>query len=399
MGIIQPEQKYVIHLLASVLHDIKPQDPPEHSDWEKLYKLSERHGVSNMLSDGINRLSGSLQPPHGVIMKFHNDCKKAVAREATQHIALEQLLKAFEENSIPCMPLKGCLIKYLYPRPDMRLMADVDILIKEEHAAQVKGLMLAQGFTVEHQGGNHDVYYRKPFMNVEIHRRLISGNSPYSGYLDKTWDRAVPNSGCQYIYRLSHEDFYIYLLIHLTKHYVNGGTGIRSFMDIWVYNKRYKAEMDWGYIEAELEKVALREFAQNICGLGETWFGNGERTGENRDLYEEMAAYIFSNGAYGTLKNAIIASVGTRADKEKLPPKYAYWRELFFPPAEILQASYPFLGRLPFLLPACWVWRGMKCMLFKRRNTLHMIGQVHSVSGDDIARVKDHHKRAGLLRQ
>lgn len=54
-------------------------------------------------------------------MKFKSDYKKGMAKEATQHITVEQILKTFEENHIACMPLKGYLVKYLYPQPDMRL--------------------------------------------------------------------------------------------------------------------------------------------------------------------------------------------------------------------------------------------------------------------------------------
>ena len=112
-----------------------------------------------------------------------------------------------------------------------------------------------------------------------------------------------------------------------------------------------------------------------------------------------MTQYIFSSGAYGTRKHSVISSMGIRADKEKLPPKYAYWLKLFFPPVEILKNLYPFLTVLPFLLPACWGLRGVKCLLFKRRHMLHMIRHVHSVSGDEIAKMETLHKKAGLLRQ
>ena len=72
--------------------------------------------------------------------------------------------------------------------------------------------MLGLRFTVERQGGNHDVYEKKPFTNIEMHRRLISEDSPYSHYLSRTWDRASLKSGSQFIYELDLEDFYnIYL--------------------------------------------------------------------------------------------------------------------------------------------------------------------------------------------
>lgn len=123
-----------------------------------MYKLSARHGVANMVFYGINWLNGDKKPPREVMMKFQNDYKKAVAKEATQHITVEQILRTFEENSITCMPLKGYLVKYLYPRPDIWLMAYVDILFRTEQAEQVKKLMQGLGFTVEHHEGNHDAY-------------------------------------------------------------------------------------------------------------------------------------------------------------------------------------------------------------------------------------------------
>ncbi|SPF35024.1 hypothetical protein SBF1_1450002 [Candidatus Desulfosporosinus infrequens] len=92
--------------------------------------------------------------------KFHVDCKKAVVIEATQHITVEQVLQTFEEYQITCMSLKGFLIKYLYPQPDMRMMADIDILFKNEQTESVKQLMLRLGFTL---GTAKNLYRRKLF--------------------------------------------------------------------------------------------------------------------------------------------------------------------------------------------------------------------------------------------
>lgn len=395
MYIIQPEQKYLIQLLSSVLHEVQPENPPENLDWEKLYKLSVWHNVANLAFYGINRLKVDKKPPEEGMRKFLNEYKKAVAREATQYIAAEQILRTFEDNNIASMTLKGCIVKYLYPCPDMRLMADIDILFKTEQSNKVKDLMLGLGFTLKQQGGNHDVYYRKPFISIEMHRRLVSENSPYSGYLNETWERACLKPGCKCTYELSNEDFYIYLLIHLTKHYANGGTGIRSFMDIWVYNNRYKVELDWDYIRKELDKIGLREFAENIRGLSEAWFGNAP----NHELYVEMADYIFSSGTYGTNKYSVISSMNMMAGRKHSikTVKHLYRLKLFFPPLSTMIILYPFLEARPFLLPVCWVLRGIRCLIFKRKYTFQIINKVHSVSEEDLNRIENLHKKAGLM--
>lgn len=394
MSAIQPEGIFLIHLLSSVLHGTQPPRPLESLDWERLYHLSERHKVANMACYGINRLDSDSKPPQEVMRKFQVDCKKAVAIEATQHITVEQVLKNFEENQIACMPLKGYLIKYLYPQPDMRRMADIDILFKNEQTEKVKQLMLGSGFTVEHQGGNHNVYYKKPYMDLEMHRRLVSEDSPYSNYLSQIWDRVSLKAGSKFIYELSLEDFYIYILIHLTKHYTNGGMGIRSFMDIYVYKGRYGNEMDWNYIQTELEKIKLWEFEKSISGLNQVWFGKAP----SNEFYDEMTNFILSSGAYGTRKQAMLSSISTNiSDKRSLgTARNMYSWKLFFPVLNTMKTSYPLLDRLPFLLPMCWVLRGMKCLLFKYKYTWQMINQVRSVADEDLIKLHDLHRKAGL---
>jgi hypothetical protein len=390
--IIQPEQQYLIHLLTAVLHKVQPQKPPQNMDWEKFYKLSAMHGVANMVFYGIKGLEEENKPPQDVMHNFQSAYKCAVAKEATQHIAVEQLLHDFEENYINSMPLKGYLVKYLYPSPDMRLMADVDILFKKEQTKAVNKIMLELGFSLEHKGGNHDSYFKRPFLNIEMHQRLISEDSPYSVYLKNTWDRANLKPGCKFIWQLTYEDFYIYLFIHLVKHYRSGGTGIRSIMDIWVYRRYYRDKMNWDYIQEELKKIALLEFSKNICGLGDMWFSNGQ----TKEVYSEMTEYIFSSGAYGTHKRSTISSMCMQTDKKGSMGKGSYWLRLLFPKPESLKYSFPILDKLPFLLPILWIIRGINCLLFERRKMLQKLKNVHSVSEEDISSMKDRYKRVGL---
>lgn len=385
---------YLIHLLSSVLKGAKPDQPPDQLDWEKLYHLSYNHKVANIAYYALQRLDHDLQPSQGVMRKFRVECRKALAIEATQHITVEQILKTFEENQIACMPLKGYLIKYLYPQPDMRLMADIDILFKNEQTENVEQLMQKLGFMVEHQGGNHDVYSKKPFINIEMHRRLVSEDSPYSNYLSRTWERANLKANSRVIYELSLEDFYIYTLIHLTKHYIGGGTGIRSFMDIYVYKRRYGNVMDWNYIQAELNKIKLWEFEKSITGLNNVWFDKAP----SNETYDDMTKYILSSGVYGTLNQAILSSISKSVSEKRSlkTTKIQYLWKLFFPNLNTMKASYPILSTLPLLLPVCWVLRGMRCLLLKRNHSWQKIKQVRAAADGEIIRLHNLHRSVGL---
>ncbi|MEL7565962.1 MAG: hypothetical protein AAGU27_13880 [Dehalobacterium sp.] len=77
--------------------------------------------------------------------------------------------------------------------------------------------------------------------------------------------------------------------------------------------------------------------------------------------------------------------------------KQLYRLKLFFPGLKYMKILYPFLSTLSFLMPVCWVLRGIKCLLFKHRHMFQMINNVHSVSEEDIIRIKNLHKKAGLF--
>lgn len=392
MGNIEAEKTYLIELISDVLHDRQVQDPPENLDWDKLYRLAVHHHISNMAYYGIRQLRGADQPSPELTELFKMDYKKGMAREATQHITVEKVLQIFEDNQIECMPVKGYLLKYLYPSPDMRVMADIDILFKDEKTSKVKDLLIGLGFELKSAVGNQDVYYKKPFMNIEMHRSLVIAESPYYDYFCHVWDRAKLKDGSQCIYELSHEDFFVYVMAHLAKHYMVAGTGIRSIIDIWLYIERYKNEMNWEYTNAELEKIDLMAFTKNICGLGDVWFGGAR----SNDLYQEMGDFIISGGVYGLSQRAQLVTLinNAGATKNITQGKYRYIMQLLFLKPDNMKIIYPILNKYPFLLPAFWLHRGVKSILFKRDNTIKILNNALSLDGEEAKQLVDFHNKS-----
>jgi hypothetical protein len=186
------------------------------------------------------------------------------------------------------------------------------------------------------------------------------------------------------------------LLIHLAKHFANAGSGIRSIVDIHLYNKRFNSEMDWSYIKDELEKIGLWKFGESIRELGRVWFDNVQ----SNDLYDEMTDYIMSSGISGSRKHAVVYSINTGVKTRRLTriAKQLFWLKLFFPPLMQMKMIYPFLAKTPFLLPIFWILRGIKCLLYKRHQTLHTMKTVRSVSREDLNRAWKLHEKIGLVR-
>ena len=199
---------------------------------------------------------------------FQKYCRHLQISEA-QLRQVKRICAAFEENGIDYLPLKGCRMKGLYPKPELRFMGDADILIRTEQYPAVIPIMEALGFA-EGAESDHELHWKHPELNLELHKRLIpTYNQDFYRYFGDGWGRAIRCSG--HGWEMKPEDEWIYLFLHFTKHFRDGGIGCRHVIDLWVY-LRHHDHMDDSYIRAELKRLQLLEFHENMRRLLAVWF-------------------------------------------------------------------------------------------------------------------------------
>lgn len=267
------------------------------------------------------------------------------------------------------MPLKGSLIKHMYPSPDMRNMADMDILIKPEDADRVYDIMLGMGYTCEMKGKfHHDVYKKEPIYNIEIHVSLFDEeDGMWDSYYKDILDRTSAGRN-EYERVLSHEDFYVYNIAHFAKHFQGGGSGIRSVMDIYIMNNAMP-DMNMVYVYKQLEKLGLSDFYKKVTALEKYWFEDGRFSEE----IEETAKYVLSSGTYGTVYNSV------KNEIKKNGRFKGFWLNVF-PPLERMVFTFPFLKKMPVFLPFCWVARWFIAIVTKPDKVLRKIRYVVKAS-------------------
>ena len=275
---------------------------------------------------------------------------KAIRKVAAFDIEREAVLHKLEEAKIWYMPLKGSVLKDIYPKIGMRQMADNDILYDVSRSEDVRTIMESLGFeTISFVTDqyHHDHYNKEPVCNFEMHRALfVPGlNDKIFNYYQHIKDKMIPNSDSHYGYHLSDEDFYIYMIAHEYKHYTGSGTGLRSLLDTFVYVKGKSDSMDWQYIESELKKMDLQDFEEQNRILAMHLFGLEELS----EADEEMLEYMLSSGTYGTVKNRVKNSIESYGDKPFRKIQYAFGR--IFLPLKTVKTFYPVFYKFPILLP------------------------------------------------
>ena len=276
---------------------------------------------------------------------------------------IERVCAEFDGAGIDYMLLKGCNLKQLYPKPELRLMGDADILIRTGQYNLIRPIMQKLGFT-ERAESDHELIWNTKMLQLELHKRLIpSYNKDYYRYFGDGWNLAKPFYGTRF--EMEKEDEFIYLFTHFAKHYRDGGIGCRHVTDLWVYRRAYP-NLDEAYINAELNKLQLLEFYQNIQTLIAAWFEDSEWDEKTQFITD----FIFESGSWGEHKTHII-SAGVKAAKDAgsvTRGKVKRATRMLFPTALDMRQKYPILRRLPFLLPICWLIRWITAVLFRRKN-------------------------------
>ena len=391
-----------------------PPEKPEEVSWRDILLLSEKHSLAALTYSALSRLE--KKPDGETAEKWEHAYRVCVHADIQQEFAWEEIKERFSEQRIKFLPLKGILLKSLYPEPAFRSMGDLDILYEEKNFEKIKTLMRESGYEyrTESAGSNHQIFFRPPVTTVELHRALLNDTSPFAEYYKDAWRRALPTAE-PFVCRLSREDEYIFLLIHGHKHFSGAGSGVRTVLDFWLYLKRYGKELDRKYIATELSRAqeiarqSASPHAQEIaCQSASPSIQETSQTAKSENLrntdpetafnpFEEAASdmivetaaeteapleefektlereislwfsaenptldetgvALLSDGVYGRIEK-----LWERKLQEK--GKFKYFAERLFPPYKVMKQRFTLLEKLPFLLP----WRLIRGAFCRRK--------------------------------
>ena len=355
------EVQYLLEIIKYILNKTKGElmIPAKKMDWEQLIQLAKAHSILNFVYYGVDCMSLEHRPDDVQCRVMEQGLISSVVRDYHQLEGAKELLDAFEEAEVYALAVKGICTKYHYPATDLRTMGDIDILYQPQQDVTVKKVMKQLGYEECVEGRQHDSYFRKPYLAVEMHRDLVEADSRYNSYYETIWERLTPKANCQYVQEMSLEDEYIYTLVHLARHFQDGGIGIRFVIDVYVYN--HLKDVDWQYVEVELKKLQLWEFYENLSKLAEWWFGEKIPSQADKELLDKLATYIIANGTFGTQKNAAAVSVAKTGRVRFL------WKAIF-PDLKNMRSTFVWLNKWPILLPYAWVLRGVRSVKSRRSN-------------------------------
>lgn len=346
---------YLVYLIRCVLHGEEAREKPAHITYEALYRMAKKHNIESMVFAAIEQY---LQ--RDMLVKWQAAVNQNILKSILQDEAEKEIVGAFTCAGVKVLPLKGSVLKHLYPQEDFRQMSDIDLLYEAGKGELVKEIMDGLGYenTVCHKDYLM-VYKKPPYISIDLPSVLSSGSSKKAYYFSGIWERLMEDKEQLGRYYMKKEDFLIHMLAHHAKHHYEGGCGIRAVADIYVYYEKYGEVLDHAQIECALREIELYEFHKEMLGLAHHWFGDLDRSCSESE-WEEVAYYIYRSGSYGTQENVVMNALAKTEGEAKSRFKIMYCMRRVFKPFQTMCNFYPYLKNVPVLYPLCCLHRLVK---------------------------------------
>ena len=339
-------------------------------DMDALVKLADDQDLTHLVYDALTK-NGI---PCSSEKAFKQYCAAIWRVEQLDH-ELQRLSGLFEDRKIDFIPLKGCVMRGLYPQRWMRTSADIDILFRQEQEKEAERLMAEElGYVNndDHPCAYHgSLHSPENHIHIEPHWALFDGSDLKDLSIkafSTVWERAVADpDGRASRYMMSDADLYAFHVAHMEKHFRKaGGCSVRSLIDLWMLDRLPDADIEGR--RSLLEQCGLTQFEKKIKKLIYSWM-DGEAT-EN----EYLEQYVLNCYLFGNQER------GARIQTQK-KGSARYILERIFMPYDQIKLLYPVLEGHPWLLPAMWVRRWTK--VADRDSRKRFEGQVKSSVASD----------------
>ena len=346
---------FLADLINAGLKNEKISSVPAGITLVELLDIAARQSMKYLILNPLLGIKTLTEEERNIIKAY---IMKAFMISSAQAREAKLLSSYFEEHHVKYQMLKGTIMKEMYPKPEYRDMSDIDMLIDLPELEKVDEALKENGYTLYKSIEHHDIYRKEPFITLEVHRYLTEDRQ-----LDLEKKYFSENGGNkkisskEYGYEFSLEDFYIFMIMHMARHFYERGCGVRGLVDIYVFNSKYHKVVDRSYITDQLQKYHLADFEFNMGRLAEIWLV----TKKWNEFYSDVFDYMMEGNVYGKEENGIWSQFA----REKQVSKNSIFSRLrlklwyLFPSYEYMAHYNEWLVGKPYLLPVAWVNRAI----------------------------------------
>lgn len=369
----QQADNFITVLRAACGNGKKPLQSP---DWDQLAEWARTQSLTALFYTGATQYEEFQQWDAAKRQKMQRETISIVATQAQRTQRFLDLYRQLCVGGLHPLVLKGIDCRSLYgDLADYRPSCDEDLYIPPAQIEHGYALLKECGFVLaSHEAGleRADEMQEISFddtsgiLHLELHPTLFGTDRPDLDRATRWFSNAdierravsVELYG-ETFYTLHPTDHYLYLYLHLAKHFCATGVGLRQIMDLAKFQLAYRDEIDWPTIKKAVETLNSPVLYADVMAVARRFgFAVQSLTGREHNP-DALVADSLSGGVYGHDRegNGTGALLSAAA---MYPGRLQKIRRVFFPSAQQLEASRPYLVKRPWLLPLAWIDRYRK---------------------------------------
>lgn len=324
--------------------------------------------------------------------------KKAIDEVVSQTVRTAQFLDLYqflEGKGIYPIIVKGLAVRRLYPKENLRISVDEDILIQPNEIQECHNALITYGMQKREPDQDiekaSEISYIDPEtgLYIEVHKYLIPPDSKAYGDMNCYFNK-VQSVVMEYrdwkLLTMNPTDHVFFLICHSFKHFLHSGFGIRQICDLMIMSDAYADEIEWDKIWSQCQEIHADGFVRALYQIGRKYLIPDNRCScylkewqiDHADE-EPLLLDVLESGVHGAadmnrLHSSNITLKAVINQKYERNSKSSVWDSVFLP-LEDMRGKYQYLKKAPFLLPAAWVQRIIQyiCELLKDKSTANNI--------------------------
>ena len=324
-------------------------------EWERIYRLAERHEVSALMGDIFNCVNLSPKTQANLQIKTAKTVHKGIILQSLN----TRLTELFEKEGITAVTLKGYAVSRFYPVPEFRKTTDIDFFFFcENDARKAEKILLNNGFkfSKEWHANHHSILISDKNETVELHTDWADDfkdkhlNKALKIKQNQSANHIVPidcDGTKLYIYDTEYQA--LYLIIHMLGHFVMGGFGLRNLCDwvvLWENCDDINAKNVFLKIAHDSGIVEFSKAVTSVCTeyLGLSIEKSPFDKFTSKELSDEFLRDVLDAGEFGRSESARMVGMDGNSP-------LAYIREFHHQ----MHINFPKAGKVVLIWPALWI--------------------------------------------
>ena len=355
-------KKTVLQLLSSALFQ-KLFSAEKEVDWKAVFDECKAQSVVSTAFSALPR-NTVPQELYAQWKAIVNETIVINSKISYAHTMLNGLLN---QAQIPYVILKGCASAEYYDDPLLRTMGDVDFYVPPACFEKADKLLLKNGFKSNEINHEYEKAYTRDDVVFELHNTVngVPGGkvgADIRHYFDDIFEKAeLKHFDLATYYSPSPFHHGLVMLLHVARHMVTGGIGLRHFCD-WAVFVDKTGDDFVQLFEKRLKQVGLWKFAQILTQFCTEYLGLSEQawSGEaDKRLLVELKEDVFAGGNFGhkDLTRADEAKFITSRKKGTVNNDSAI-KQAVLSANEIVRKHWKFVDKVPIVYPFGWAFFG-----------------------------------------